>query len=247
MKPLLQVSIGLTYQCTQSCRHCGYNCSPQNNIHLTWKHAVTIRKLLDTLDDTTCIFITGGECFCHPEYESLFDILCSCQTKHTQVMTTGDWMEDYCWKQQVRNIFSKYRLSVFFALDSYHTCKNVYSARDYLKDVVVNSQIEGHERQEYELYPIGRSQNIRTSVFCKDVCVCKHLLQECIPRQELYIDPHGDVYSCSLKSYCFRSIDTFTIEQFYEFYENHHRQFLDESENKSCLGCLEYFKERSYV
>ena len=64
----------LLQKCTQSCSHCCFSCSPNNNIFMSTETASKIKMFLINNNINKRINIMGGEFFCHPNWKEIIDI-----------------------------------------------------------------------------------------------------------------------------------------------------------------------------
>lgn len=69
----LNPTIRITDKCTQSCKHCCYSCSPDNNTMMSIDMAKQIKQFLTNNNIKACTLM-GGEFFMHPQWKHVCQI-----------------------------------------------------------------------------------------------------------------------------------------------------------------------------
>ena len=82
MNKVLYPTIRITTKCTQKCRHCAFECSPERSDFMEIEEAKEISKFLRN-NGITQINLMGGEFVQHPNWSTVTswrDLICSKST-----------------------------------------------------------------------------------------------------------------------------------------------------------------------
>ena len=79
------ITFELTSSCTLFCKYCYKSASPKNSTYLSFE---MLRSIVDRLNGTNKIQLTGGEPTCHPDLPRIVDYLHS-QRKRIAIITNG--------------------------------------------------------------------------------------------------------------------------------------------------------------
>lgn len=158
----LSPTIRITTKCTQSCRHCCWECSPKSNDFMSISVAKQIATFIKKNDINYCT-IMGGEFFCHPEWKTILKIIIP-TVKICRLVTNGDWGKN----KYVSKFLSQFKenLLVSISEDNWHTNKYAEKAKQQCIEHGLKWNIPSDEMKgDQVLVPSGRLRFEPTSIF----------------------------------------------------------------------------------
>jgi len=239
----MNIIIRLTNKCTQSCKHCLFCCSEDNNQHMIPNVAKDIvdflhkQKFSAISTPTTEYFqLMGGEIFLNPYYKQILDIFCNTANK-ILITTNGDWIEKDLsfpydlWKKGYSKKI-KFRIS----LTQYHNKKYENDLRYWcwknksdFKEICIIDAVN-------KLIPNERVINNKLK---EKYVTCKII-------NSIWFDELGNLYTCPLFNYkigniyneCFKYDDKLVNSIF------HNIEFLIRRHSGlSCITCQDLYKK----
>lgn len=185
-------TIRITMKCTQSCSHCAFACSPNENMMMTLEHAEQINEFLQ-VNDITRINVMGGEFWLNPNWEAIINAL-GRGMKIVRIVTNGDWHGNKRARRRVKKFFKSVTLPAYIAIskDEFHHNRHVERAKKFCIgngiDVVIDC-----ETSSEGIVPIKRGRMHRGFY----PSIAKRCTRE--RREEGFmIDEEGNIYRCSL-------------------------------------------------
>src|SRR4030042_575982 len=106
----LSPTIRITTKCTQSCRHCCWECSPIKKDFMSVETAEKVSKFIVSNSISRCT-LTGGEFFCNPNWRDIFDLIIP-KVKICRLITNGDWGID----SSIPKFLSRYRDNLYVSI-----------------------------------------------------------------------------------------------------------------------------------
>lgn len=147
-------------------------------------------------NDISTITIMGGEFFCHPDWESVLEIIISeSNAKYVRLVTNGDWAAQK--SNETLNAIEPYKdfLKISISEDQWHTNENVTAAADACekRKFIWNFPTE-EQRSVNSIVPVGRGDTYSFSFSAMFSCYCDD------PRHKysFLIDEMGDIFKCAM-------------------------------------------------
>lgn len=189
--------IQITDHCNMSCGHCCYSCSPRKKNFMSME---TFSKALNVIVDYgEYVSIGGGEPTCHPEFwHMLIDAIAS-DAEGVWLATNGKNTKDAL---KLAGLAKKNVIDCELSQDEWH---------DPIDQRVVSAfrNINGRPsfRTVTKISKSGRGKNISGS---KNMCPC----------EDIFIDPHGNVFSCGCKKHKFGTVFDVDHSEIADWYES---------------------------
>lgn len=228
----LQPTIRLTLKCTQVCKHCCFECSPNNDVHMSVDTAKKVAVFL-IKNEINSVNIMGGEIFCNPNWREILDHIIP-SVKRARIVTNGDWAKE---NPEFAEYFSKHENCwVAISNDRWHTNKYVEQAHESLTKHNVISFVSDLNETEEGLVPIGRAEN-SFGLYSMFGCYCHN-------PEKMYtflIDEVGAIFKCGFGVWNYANIDDYLeggfASRFKEFNKVFYNTFIS-----SCAKCIRAYK-----
>lgn len=231
--------VRITRKCTQSCRHCCFECSPEEKEMMTVETASKIRTFFEK-NNIVSVNIMGGEFFCNPEwYDVCSELVNVKDLMYARITSNGDWAGSKKVADKVVKFCKKYpKAYVALSKDKWHTNQHFDKAVEILeKNDIIVIKGKGQNNDEDSIVPIGNAKweynlYVSFSVYChKPDC-----------RYKMMIDETGELYKCPMGIWEFDNVDNFQgggfSERFKEFYSAFYKAFFGNCKN--CLRSYHY-------
>lgn len=96
----------ITEKCDMGCKHCLSSCT-ENGKHMDIETLKSAVKWAD-IQDVTCIIVSGGEPFLHPDIEKILEYIDNMNFKKVTVTTNGEWfLQNKSKAEEILNRFNK--------------------------------------------------------------------------------------------------------------------------------------------
>lgn len=199
---ILNPIIRITTNCTQSCNHCCFECSPTANKYMSISSARQISNFLKNNEISKCS-IMGGEFFCHPEWQEIFDLIFP-NIEYCRLVTNGDWAKDEDFIKKLLNYKEKLRISI--SEDVWHSNKYTRKAIEQCDENGFDWNIPTFEMNSNDvLVPVGRSKWESISFYGMFSCYCHNPEKQ----YSFLIDEDGVIYKCGFGIWDYADVKTF--------------------------------------
>lgn len=133
-------TIRITMQCTQTCGHCGFACSPHETTMMTVDTAKNVHQFLFA-NIITQINVMGGEFWLNPDWEAIILILS--QNCRTRIVTNGDWYPHIKIRNRIKSLLQSHpNLYLSISNDQFHTNQYVSQVESFCQKHAIRYTIE---------------------------------------------------------------------------------------------------------
>jgi len=224
----LSATIRITTKCTQSCKHCCFDCSPESKDMMTIPMAKKIATFIKA-NGIKRANLMGGEIFCNPEYkEILSEIIPSVGI--ARIVSNSDWVEH---DSTFPKFISQFK-NVYFALsnDKFHTNKHVDQAEKILKEKKIFVKTDFFDKKDDYIVPIGRSM-YEYNFYSTMSCYCHNPEHQ----YSFLIDEIGKIYKCGFGVWDYAKVEEYLKGGFRERFKEFSKVFYDIF-IPNCASCM---------
>jgi hypothetical protein len=230
----LSPTIRITTKCTQSCSHCCFSCSPDNNIFMSTETASKIKMFLINNNINKRINIMGGEFFCNPDWREIIDIMVH-DIDIVRLVTNGDWDEN------IISQLSKYKnLYLAISYDQWHNNENFNRAIKLCNDYNIKYVSGEGTLDSKGIVPIGRSSFSSQSCYSFFNCYCQNPTK----MYTFLIDEIGDIFKCSFGVWNYDNINEYLNGGFSKRFKEFNTKFYDVFIS-NCEKCQSIYKRQN--
>lgn len=224
--------IKITDKCNKNCKHCGYDCSYDNNNYITLD---ILNKNINILKQQNMNYIQlmGGELYLHPEYEQIINICCN-NFKLIRLVTNGEWIND---DLNFLNVLINHKDKLFTSISAtmYHNNNNVNKINSVMsKNKLYYAFIPKISRQN--IFPIGRAKKTNVGNFDHPGCTIDNV------KQTFLIDENGHFYKCMFGLWKFLEYDD-KIETFKNNFDSISSTLKIFLRGRNCIECQLLYKK----
>lgn len=218
-------TIRITTKCTQTCKHCCFECSPDSKEFMSTNSAIDIKRFILS-NNINCINLMGGEFVCHPQWKQILNILMP-DIEYVRIVTNGDWDES------VPKFLQEYSEHVVVAIseDQWHNNKNVSKAIKLCKEYKIPYSSGKGQMDSAGIVPVGRGE-FSSSIYSSLMCYCQNPAK----MYSFLIDETGNIYKCGFGVWKYDNINGYVDGGFNKRFKTFNKKFYSNFIS-SCMRC----------
>ena len=231
-------TVRITTKCTQSCSHCCFSCSPKKDTFMSIDMAKDINTFF-TNNKVSNVNLMGGEFYCHPEWESVLDIIGN-GLQRARIVSNGDWAGNAEVSGHVINFLKAHpNFHISVSNDKFHTNKYVEAAERLLNNagVLYNISNGKNSTTNESIVPVGKASLGMHGIYSMFGCYCHNPEH----KYSFLIDEEGKIYKCSFGVWDFATIDEHKDGSFAERFKFFNSKFYGVWIN-NCRRCVEAYE-----
>jgi hypothetical protein len=228
----LRATIRITLKCTQSCRHCCFESSPQKDTHMSIDSAKKIAEFLSK-NEIYSVNLMGGEVFCNPNWREILDIIIP-TVKYARIVSNGDWAVDQV--DFAKHVSKHKNAYIVISKDQWHTNINIKKAEKLILKSKIPTLTSDLNETEFSLVPVGRAE-YSDSLYSMFSCWCHNPQHQ----YSFLIDEVGSIFKCGFGIWDYAVVDDYLeggfAQRFKEFNKIFYGTFIS-----NCRRCSMSYK-----
>lgn len=184
------------------------------------ENATKIKNFLDS-NHISIITLMGGEFFCHPQWQKVFDIVIP-GTKYVRLVSNGDWAGNNNIKKTVIEHLQQFpQIKISLSNDKWHTNRHIEEAANACKTAGINFNVAcGEDSNSFAMVPVGRAEFFG-GLYSLFGCWCHN------PEHKygFLIDEEGEIFKCGFGVWNYANVSEYTEGGFAERFKKFNQVF----------------------